>query len=980
VELVKPVRVTYGILGRTALGIDDDLDEVWGTPRLRGVLATLLVHQGRTVSVDTLLAWCWAEGEATPQNPMGTFYTYATRIRGFLRRLAGSSALHIENGGYRLVVEKNSIDYGVFRVLIGQARELARSQDFYDAARCAERALGLWRGRALDDLMSEPAEAWRTRVLRDEWVPANVIHIESLLGLGEFEEALTRIDELRSDYDRDVTIAKLRLSALQRLARYSDATAYYLAMRRLFLDEADDQAAANLREHYDGLRASFAQSTSQAASEPVMIPRQLPHDIGEFIGRVDLVKALDAAMRSDSENLSSVVVIDGMAGVGKTALAVHWAHRVRHLFPDGDFFVNLNGFSDSASLANSVVVDELLIAFGHPLNSNLPPRSKELLLKRLLADRRVLIVLDNARSADHVKDLIALLSNCSIVVTSRQRLTKLITGTGVRRVHVDPLNAPEAVEMLSTQLGDRNRVGLGNWQHLAALCGGLPLVITVLAQHIASQSVAHLDVLSERLDRRQLLIEIGEDGDESASAETFFLWSYHALPLAEQRLFRLLGLNPGYDISEDAARACDGRSSVEVRRGLRILVAAHLLEQPDAFDRYRFHDLIREFALRRVEMDESPETRRNCENRLLDFYLAVVIRAHRTLYPGSLIADQIPGEAVVETVEFVDGGRAKAWFDRERINLVAIINLAAGHGYHEHAWRLTDMVSTFLDRQGYYEESRKVRELSVASARAVGDRVGEASTLVGLGMVQIILGDHDNARNNLESALRIVAADGNERGQAAALHNLGRLELMRGNPRAAVDFLRRCLKIAQQILDSEVLCWTHCRIAEALRGMGEQEEALTHLYQGKLHAERVGDDSALATSMVEIGFIYHDRGEHDAAVAHCEGALKVVEEMPIPDLEIMTSACIAIAEINHELANVEVATQYVLRAIELATDTHNAALEAQAQDVYGDIQSASGESSAAAAWQYAADMYERLGNVGRAVAVRQKEQQRTTRE
>jgi tetratricopeptide (TPR) repeat protein/DNA-binding SARP family transcriptional activator len=973
---VKLVNANYGILGRTALRIDGNLDQGWGTPRLRGVLATLLVHVDRRVPIETLLAWAWPEGETLPQKPMATYYTYATRIRGVLRRLDSATVLHVENGCYRLEVDKSLIDYTCFRTLIGRARELARERAFDESARCAQQGLGLWRGRALDDLASEPARAWRTRVLRDEWLPANVVHIEALLQLGEFGEALNRIDELKEEHDLDVTLVKLRLSTLQSLARYSDATAYYLSMRRLFLDDADDQAAEDLRAHFESLRVSPTPMNVHTSSEPLLVPRQLPHDIGDFVGRADMVEALDTAMRRGGENLSGVVVIDGMAGVGKTALAVHWAHRVRHLFSGGDFFVNLNGFSESASLTQSAVVDEFLVAVGYPLSSSLPPRGKELMLKRLMADRRALVVLDNARGTDHVKDIIALLPSCSIVVTSRQRLTKLSTGTGVRRVHVDPLSGAETAKLFSTLLGSRSHLDPTAWARLAALCGGLPLVITVLAQHVASQSAAHLVALAQRLDRRRLLTDIGEDGDGSATAETFFLWSYQALDPAEQRLLRLLGANPGKDIAEDTVRACDGRTSDEVRRSLRILVAAHLLEQPDAVDRYHLHDLIREFARRRAELDDSPASQMELERRLLGHYLSTAISAHRELYPGNLITDEDGTGEVIEAVTFESGEAAKSWFDRERGNLVAAIHLAASRGYHEHAWRLTDIVGTFLDRHGYYDDSRMVRQLSVASARAAGHRVGESSTLVGLGMVQIVLGEHNSARENLEAALHLVETDGNERGQASTLFHLGRLELMRGDPGAAVEFLQRCLGISQRIQDSEAQCWTHCSLAEALRTLKRHEQALTHLRQGQFHARRIGDMSAYATSMVEMGLVYRDRGEHVPAVARCEQALEVVETMPIPDLAIETSACIALAEIHNELANVEAATRWILRGLQLTRRTHNVAEEAHAQDVYGDIQFTSGDPDAVATWRHAADLYMRLGNAGHATAIRNKEHQR----
>lgn len=807
-------------------------------------------------------------------------------------------------------------------------------------------------------------------MLRDEWVPANIVYIQALLEIHDFDGALRRLDELKADYDEDVTLAKLRLSTLQKLARYPDATAYYMGMRRLFRENYDDQAAEDLRAHYENLRATGEHARNEILEDvEVSPPRQLPHDTAYFVGRARLLNELTIAMHDEPENPNGVVVIEGMAGVGKTALAIRWAHQVRHLFPGGDFFINLNGFSDARSVPHATVVDEFLMALGKFPSGDLLPRAKELLLSRLLSQRRSLVVLDNAHDSDHIKDLISLLSNSFVIVTSRQQLTKLSTVPGVRRVRVDPLVSSEATELFSGLIGEQRRLDHSGWQLLVSLCGGLPLVIKVLAQHIASRSAADLTEFAHQLDLRQLINDIGEDGDGSAAAATFFLWSYDSLAATEKRLFRILGLNPALDIGEELAQACDGRPIGEVRRSLRVLVATHLLTQPDSFARYRFHDLIREFARHRAEIEESVESRTKLELRLLDHYLATAMAAHRRLYPGNLMADDISAIDPARNVTFDDNDSARTWFDRERKNLTAVVHFASSGGHHEHAWRLTDTLATFLDRQGYYEESCTLRDLALDSARAAGNRVGETSTAIGLGMVQMILGDLTHARQNLESALHLVE---NERGRASALHNLGRLEFMRGNLAGAITYYQRCLDIAEHLHDGEALCWTHCRIGEAFSALNQYDEALVHLHRGQFYAQSLKDNSALAGMLVQTGFVYRSRGDLTAAAAHCEQALNLVQESSTPDLAIMTAVCIALAEIRDEQRDIESATGYILRAVELAKKTHNAAMEARAHEVYGDIQFEVGEPTHIETREHAADLYDRLGNSRRAALVRGK--------
>lgn len=967
---MKLVTVQFGILGRTALCVNGDLDWGWGVPRVRAMLATLLVHAGRPMSADSLLAWVWPDEAAMPQNPASTLYTYAARIRKSLQLVDSSPNLRAEKGTYCLDVDKSLIDYGRFRAQIESAREYVRRQEFVDAADLAGAAIGLWRGRALDDLSSEPANAWRIRVLRDEWVPANVLYIQALLEMGRFDSALSRLDELKADYDEDVTLAKLRLSTLQRLARYPDATAYYMGMRRTYRENADDQAAEDLREHYEVLRTTAEQARTENIDESVTTsPRQLPHDTTCFVGRTHLLNELNNAMPPEVGDRSGVLVIEGMPGVGKTTLAIRWAHKVRHHFPGGDFFINLNGYSDGRAVPRATVVDEFLMALGQFPSGDLQPRAKELLLGRLLSGRRSLVVLDNAHSSDHVMDLIPLLSNSLVIVTSRQQLTKLSTVPGVRRFRVDPLGSDDATALFSGLIGEPRRLESTGWQLLVSLCGGLPLVITVLAQHIASRSAANLSEFAHHLDLRQLINDIGEDGDGSAAAATFFGWSYESLAAPEKRLFRVLGLNPALDIAEEFAQACDGRPIDDVRRSLRVLVAAHLLTQPDSFARYRFHDLIREFARQQAELEEPSESRDAMEHRLLDHCLATAMAAHRRLYPGNLMADDITTTNVADKVTFDDSDSAREWFDRERKNLTSIVHFAASAGHHEYAWRLTDTLTTFLDRQGYYDESRTLREVALRSAKVAGNRVGETSTAIGLGMVQMILGDLTRARQNLESALQLVD---NERGQASALHNLGRLEFMRGNPADAVTYYQRCLDIGERMHDTEALCWTHGRIGEALSALNRHDEALVHLHRGQFYAQSLKDNSALASMIVQTGFVYRSRGDLAAAAAHCEQALNIVETSSAPDLAIMTTVCTGLAEIKKEQHDVEAATACVIRAIDLAAESHNAAMEARAYEVYGDIQFDVGEPTHAAMWEHAAELYDRLGNSRRATLIRRR--------
>jgi tetratricopeptide (TPR) repeat protein/DNA-binding SARP family transcriptional activator len=948
-----------GILGSTALLLDSGPDDTWGKPRERAMLATLLVHANEMVPVEKLVRWVWPKDKPAPLQPGPTFETYVARIRRTLARLPSPPGLRVEDGGYRLVIDRSRLDLHQFRAILTAAREQA-GRDAGRAFELVESALWLWRGLPLADLVTEPARAWRERVLRDDWLAAHRIRVRALIDLGRQDEALTSLDDLQADYPDELGLAQLRLTALHHRRRFAEATAYFLTVWHGLRAAGDEHAAHVLDQHRTALAETHP---APDLPEPTLVPRQLPTDVPDFVGRRAELAAMDSVEPSD------VLVLDGPGGVGKTALAVHWAHRVRGRFPDGDLFVNLRGFSSQSQVDPAAVVDDLLVALGQRPEPKLSRAQRERLLNVLVADRRILVVLDNARDSDQVRRLVELLPSCLVVVTSRRRLS-LTSTARVRRVPVRPMSVDAAAILLSLRAHDM----IPDAARLSTVCGGLPLLLNVLAGQLTGKASANLGDFVTRLDRRRLLAAVGQGGVPVRRGESCLTWSYQALAVPERRLFRLLALHPGEDISAEAAYACDGRTPSETIRSLMCLVAAHLLEPSDEFDRFSRHDVLAEFAARCLERDERADDRHAAWLRLLDFFAASAANAARMVCGYSTTHDQVPDQAIV----FSDADDAAVWFERERWTLSAMIRHARDTGCHDHVARLADPVAALLERFGSAIQSGTVRALAVDSAHATGETAVEAGTLRQLGVAHLAVEDHDAARKCLEAAARLAPADDLHGGSVALLDQMGQLALLRGDSAEALTLYRRALALAERVDDLAGLCWLHCRIGQTLRIAEQVDDALAHLRQARATARRLGERAAEAASLAEIGGIHRDLGDCSAALAYCEEALAIAET--VPDLTAAALICVTLSTIGSQSRRFDEAVIYSRRGVELLRGTQDLATQARVVAAHGDALYHSGEShQAVLMWQQAADLYDHAGFPVLAMRLRDKMDDRLIR-
>ncbi|HEX2133312.1 MAG TPA: tetratricopeptide repeat protein [Actinophytocola sp.] len=476
-------------------------------------------------------------------------------------------------------------------------------------------------------------------------------------------------------------------------------------------------------------------------SRPRRPPRQLPADVRDFVNRAGDLKHLDLilAEHDDGASSSAVCLIGGTAGVGKTSLAVHWAHRVADQFPDGQLYVDLHGYDPGPPVTAQQALDRFLRVLDVPPDS-IPadPEARSAVYRSLLAGRRVLIVLDNAAGTAQVRPLLPGTAGCLVLVTSRSRLSGLMVRNGAYRIDLDVLTEPEAVELLR-RVTDRFREpdSAGDLGELARLCARLPLALRIAAERAGSRPRIPLrDLIDELRDESALWDALTADYDDDSDAiRTVFAWSYRALSAEASRLFRLLGLHPRPQFSAAAAAALAGTGLGRVRRLLDDLVGAYLLEQVDT-ERYQFHDLLRAYAGDQVRAEEPAEHRTAAMRRGLRWYLHTADAALTMTIPqGGRVDVREPAD--VQPLTFTSYRTANEWYDREGANLVAAVRAAAAMEMYDIAWMLPAVLRHTYARRSQFDDWVETSTIGLDAARALGDRAAEAEMLASLGKAHV---------------------------------------------------------------------------------------------------------------------------------------------------------------------------------------------------------------------------------------------------
>ncbi|MGW1506827.1 AfsR/SARP family transcriptional regulator [Streptomyces mirabilis] len=841
-----------------------------GPVKRQAVLAALLLRQGAVVSHERLLDAVWGE-----EPPAGGHKVLPTHVNSLRRVLdpkgtpPAESVIRSGKGWYRFVVEKVRLDTADLDERGDEALRTVASGDLATAADQLSATIGLFRGEPLAGLPGpfarEERQRWeeRRRTLRLE-------ALKCLVLLGRFGDALDDLSGLSasSAADRyDESLTALRMRALYGRGRQAEALKTYEDLRVQLRDELGTDPGRELRRVHEAVLhqddAFLLRPPPSVLSTPreSAVPAELPHDTPGFAGRTGELERLHSllapARAQGRANTVVISAIGGAAGIGKTALAVHWAHQVRDRFPDGQLYVNLHGFDhDRQPLEPGEALELLLRSLGLAA-SEIPPHheAQGRVFRTLLADRRMLVLLDNAASADQVRPLLPSGPTCCVLVTSRNRLGDLVAHDGAHALPLDLLQPDEARALLSRALGaervddDKHAV-----DELIRLCGSLPLALRVAAARLAGDPALRTADLAAEMTEGNKLEALEPDRDANSPLRTAFSVSYRILAPGARRVFRLLGLFPGAEFTAEVGAAMLDVPLSQARRLLGALAAAHLIE-PVTAGRYRFHDLLREYAGERAAVEENAAYRDAALERLLIWYLHAARAAGGTWFFPELPHDL--GHGGQPGLPSPIG--ASQWLEAERANLLALINHAGQHGPRPVTWHMVNALFGYFWLQLPRAAWQATAQTALDAAMVEGDLFGQAAMHTSLGLIQSDRGEARQALDHHSRALNISRELGWATGEAAALGGRSLAEWSMARLKSAHEHVTTGMRIAREAGNLYLEALGLVVLGVTCRDLGRLREASGYLELAISRNKEISwwDDSL---ALQNLGWVYWELG------------------------------------------------------------------------------------------------------------------------
>ncbi|MEU3783278.1 BTAD domain-containing putative transcriptional regulator [Streptomyces sp900129855] len=913
---LEPVR--FAVLGAVRVWRGDvELD--LGGPQERAFLALLLVGAGQPVALGEIVDVLW--GAAPPHSAVNVVRRHVGSLRRLLEpglpaRAAGRWLVR-DAGGYRLSTDGDSSDLPRFRALRDEGRRSVERSP----ARALElltEALSLWRGPVADGLPAQVRTHPAFDAVDRERLAAMREAADAALRAGTPGAVLPELRQAAARHPLDEPLQAATVAALAAAGHRLEALAAYETVRARLAEELGIDPGPELRHARDtvlrgtpptgasevaDMRAGTG-GTSASSGEPpgpagpltaLPPPAQLPHDIPGFTGRRAELDEVLGMFGADVALPRTVVIsaIGGMAGVGKTTLAVHWAHRVAERFPDGQLYVNLRGFDPSGAVMEpGEAVRGFLDALGVP-----PERvphgvdAQSALYRSMLAGRRVLVVLDNARDTEQVRPLLPGSPGCLAIVTSRDALPGLVAGHGAHPLTLRPFDAGQARAFLVGRLGaDRVAAEPGAADEIGELCAGLPLALACVAARAAVHPHFPLAAVAAELREAHGSLDAFARSDASVDVGTVFSWSSRAVSAAAARLFRLLALHPGPDFTLPAAAALAGLPVRRARPLLAELTGLHLVTEHSPA-RYAFHDLLRAHAGELVHEQHTETDRQTALHRLHHHYLHTAHAADRLLAPN---ADPLPPPPAPEGVHpepLADDDRALAWLTAEHAVLLAVVDTAAASRQpvqERLACQLAWSLEPFFDRRGHWHDGLTVQRTALDAARRLADPALEARGLRGLGRVEGRLGLHSRSVPRLEQALELFTGLGDDTGRAHTHRSLGWESEQRGDLPGALRHNQRALALFRALDDRAAQAGVLNSVGWYHALLGEYRQALTHCFEALAMLQELGDRYGQAATWDSIAYAHHHLGRHPHALLGYRNALALLRNLGVPYVEAET--------------------------------------------------------------------------------------------
>jgi DNA-binding SARP family transcriptional activator len=843
-----------------------------GPARARGVLAILLLTPRTIVPADVLIDRLWDTDP--PPKARESLQVYIARLRGALRQAVGDDVQLIGRArGYQLDVDPESVDLHQFRRLRRQADALAGSGDYEHAARLLREADGLWRGEALAGVRGDWVGRMRDS-LQEERRAAVLERVECELELGRHADLVGELQQLLTQYPLDETLTAHQMAALYWTGRPADALRLYRETRRQLVDEQGAEPGALLAGMHQRILArdpDLAVRPADARPGRAAAPDTLPPGPADFVGR-GAELALLTAEHGDGPR---VAVLEGMPGVGKTALAVHAARLAADQYPDGMLHLSLHSREPGHPwLEPAEALYQLLRMLSVPA-THIPDAIGEraALWRAQLSRRRAVVVLDDVARLDQIRPLMPTAGRCLIMITTRRRLPEL---EGARTLTLDVLSVEDSVSLFQRIAGPDRAADAGQVATAVRLCGRLPLAIQLTAGRMTGDSPAGLALLIDELSHTPG--QLGGTAAASPEIMAAFDLTYRSLEPDHQRFFRRLGVSPCADISLYAAAALGGGTLAEAEKALITLLDYHLLTRAPG-GQYRFHDLIRGYAAVRAVRDDPESQRRQAVGRLLDYYLHTADRADRVLHPFRrrvpVLVSHPP--AVGPAVGTPDD--ASDWLEAEWRSMLQAVQHAGRHEWKRKCADLTHVLADFIEINAYWDEAIAAHTMALQASRDLAEPARIARASLELSAVCQQTGRHEDALRLADEAAVICRSLADRQGEGAALDQIGMAHARSGRPREALAYFQEARilfgaagdphGVATTMGHSGIACWHLGRYPEAL---SQLDEALT-LYR------EAGDRRGEAKTLNNLGRIQLYCGYHRDALEALNDSLVIFQEI-----------------------------------------------------------------------------------------------------